>query len=264
MSVPEINGAANVAMGVANSASKIVVDFYYRLNGPFYSALANDDNQAMRKIVKARGPNIMLKYKKRIALDKIGTVKCYGQPIALALLHCALKRSKATLSCVKELIRQDVNAATSGVWFCDGTGTDQKILTTLQLAAACEGDEYLKEMLDAGADINGRNCRNSTALTIAAEWDNFKGVRLLLSRGSGHIDVDAMDDDGMTALMWACINDNKDIAEALINAGASINTMGRLGPTAGMLGSEASATVGHMDFVDHNRLCCRKSPVAPR
>lgn len=224
----------------AHAFGQVAAGIKYRLSMTFYKALACDDVNQIRKIVEMRGANKVLEYNRSISLDYVGNVRCRGQLIALALLHRATNHSASTLNCVKELIRLDANVATSGVWHRRADGKDRLLFTTLQLAAMCNDDRYMRVVLKAGVDINVKNDRGSTALAIAAERGNVDGVRLLVSLKWCNVDVDAMDDDGKTALMLACAQGYVDIATTLVNAGADVNVRARLGPTAGMCGHEVN------------------------
>lgn len=60
----------------------------------------------------------------------------------------------------------------------------------------------------------------------------MREVKALIESGA---DLDATDDDDMTALMVAAINNASDVANALIEAGADVNAKDRYGRTAFML-----------------------------
>lgn len=64
-----------------------------------------------------------------------------------------------------------------------------------------EDVETLRILLDGGADPNGRNENNNTALTYAAEAGRAESLKILLEVPG--IDVNAIDNDGDSALLCA-------------------------------------------------------------
>jgi len=61
-------------------------------------------------------------------------------------------------------------------------------------------------------------------LIDAAKHNDAKSVRALIAQ---HVDVNAAEPDGSTALHWAALRDNFDIADALITAGANVKAATR-------------------------------------
>jgi ankyrin repeat protein len=77
----------------------------------------------------------------------------------------------------------------------------------------------VKVLLDAGANVNHRDHRGSSALIVAALECNVEVLRMLLDAGA---EVDAADSDGTTALMLAAArHDNAPMVELLLARGAS-------------------------------------------
>jgi ankyrin repeat protein len=66
-------------------------------------------------------------------------------------------------------------------------------------------------------------------LIKASEYNYLEKVKQLLEEGA---DVNAKDDFGKTALMWACEYGYKEIAELLIEKGADLNAQDKYGLTA--------------------------------
>src|ERR1041385_7204125 len=60
----------------------------------------------------------------------------------------------------------------------------------------------------------------------AAQRNNIETVRSLLKQG---VDVNASQGDGMTALHWAALNGNADIARMLLYGGANVKATTRDG-----------------------------------
>ncbi|MGH9764929.1 MAG: ankyrin repeat domain-containing protein, partial [Blastocatellia bacterium] len=66
-------------------------------------------------------------------------------------------------------------------------------------------------------------------MTAVGEGDNVKGAELLLDRG---VDVNAVNDDGDTALMNAAVYGSQLCVELLIRRGANVNARNKQGMTA--------------------------------
>ncbi len=89
--------------------------------------------------------------------------------------------------------------------------------TYLQFFAKIGLNEYIKELLNQGADINGKSKGNDTALKVASEMGHVETVRLLLVNG---VDVNEKDNNGYTALKLAAMRGHAEVAKLLINNGA--------------------------------------------
>jgi uncharacterized protein len=89
--------------------------------------------------------------------------------------------------------------------------------------AASNGNAQIVEMLiQAGADPNAKSSGGEPAIMTATRSGNVEAVRVLLKHGSR---VNEREDwKGQTALMWAAAYNDADVAQALIEAGADVNT----------------------------------------
>jgi ankyrin repeat protein len=84
--------------------------------------------------------------------------------------------------------------------------------------AGCGATTELQELLDKGAQINGKNVHGLTALMMASQNGHIGAVQFLLSRGA---DVNAKDKDGDTALKLATqYGPHPEVQDLLRKAGA--------------------------------------------
>lgn len=93
------------------------------------------------------------------------------------------------------------------------------------LDAARFGDTWaLSNMAFSGQDLNARNERGNTALHAALIEPNIESIRWLVRQPG--IDLNARNAVGETALMQAIIHGHREIAMALLDAGAEVNQTG--------------------------------------
>lgn len=97
------------------------------------------------------------------------------------------------------------------------------------LRAARSGDAELKALLSKGVNINAIDNDGETALMEAADSRNAEAVRVLIANGAN---VNAADEDGETALMIAADEGNVEAVRLLIEAGANLNARDEDGETA--------------------------------
>jgi hypothetical protein len=113
----------------------------------------------------------------------------------------------------KELQRgEDVNASDESGW------------TALMVAAVTSQRHSVLELLDAGAQVDQRDHHGNSAL-LGAAADRFSDlhaaaetIAILLTRGAS---IEATDDRGATALMWAARAGNPESVKVLLQAGAN-------------------------------------------
>jgi len=101
--------------------------------------------------------------------------------------------------------------------------------------------EELKNALP-GNDINAMDSRGSTALIIAAYYNNAEAVKVLLNAGA---DTDLQDGMGNTALMGICFKGYPQIGKILLDHGVAVDTPNGNGATA----LTFAATFGHTDLI---------------
>lgn len=92
----------------------------------------------------------------------------------------------------------------------------------------CKPD-IVEALLENGADVNVRN-EGRTSLQHAA-WMGYTDIVSVLLQDP-IIDLDAIDDDGNTALHLSVFNDCKDVYEMLIDAGTDVSIVNKEGETA--------------------------------
>ena len=91
--------------------------------------------------------------------------------------------------------------------------------TFLELCGYCSAED-VKCAIEAGVDVNAKNNDGVTALMVAAINNTADAVNALISAGA---DVNAKDNGGWTALMRAADHNTADVVNALIQAGADVN-----------------------------------------
>ncbi len=113
------------------------------------------------------------------------------------------------------------NAVKSGanVEARDGGGT-----TPLGLAVASGNVAMVRLLIDHGADVNARQ-QGKTPLMLV---DHADVAALLIERGGA---IDAVSDDGLTALMFAAAAGRADLAALLLERGARADVRDRSGKT---------------------------------
>lgn len=135
--------------------------------------------------------------------------------------------------------KSGVEAAEEEYKKCFGKGKIDRQL----LEAVKEGDtESVKELLGKGADVNAKDEDGGTALMWAAAKGNKDIVKKLLAQEA---DVNAKSQTGKTALIAAAEKDQTEIAKDLMQAGAEVNTKDRNGRTALMW----AAYKGHPEVI---------------
>lgn len=118
-------------------------------------------------------------------------------------------------------------------------------LQALLFEAARGGrDDVIPALLQAGADLEGRDARGFTALVLASYNDQLSTTALLLDAGAV---ADGTGEDRVnTALMGVAFKGYAGIARLLLDRGADVNRTNGVGQTALMM----AALFGHMPIVD--------------
>ena len=106
--------------------------------------------------------------------------------------------------------------------------------TALFVAARSNNPEAVKLLIDAGVNVNARNDEGQTALMTIVAAGSFEKVKTLIERGA---DTSLIDDDGRTALMLAAFNEDPRVTEFFLN-GSKIDARDNDGDTALLFASE--------------------------
>jgi ankyrin repeat protein len=96
-------------------------------------------------------------------------------------------------------------------------------------AAAIGNLAGVRQFLEQGADVNAKDELGRTALIWASYNEHTDTVKLLIEKGA---DINARDSDGQTALIWAVTNSKTALAKFLIEKGADVNIRNNRGETA--------------------------------
>ena len=105
----------------------------------------------------------------------------------------------------------------------------------LFMAARNGNIELLNLLLSYGADASAKSSvRNRTALMEAVRRRKGEAVKALLT---AYPDVDAVDWEGYTVLMFAAISGQHDIVNILVTHGADVNVKNKFGSSALMMAS---------------------------
>ena len=103
------------------------------------------------------------------------------------------------------------------------------LAATIQDAAKSGDIAALKQLIAAGANVNAKDQYGGTALMYAAIHDNAAAVDLLLNN---HADINATTGDGVTALELAAHYGDAQAARQLVTRGANVNLRAGDGSTA--------------------------------
>jgi len=134
------------------------------------------------------------------------------------LLLSAFISNKKSLAHALLLLGSDVHAAN----YDEGT-------TALHYAVSYGCVEIVRDLIEAGADVNAKKNNGDTALSIAVLRNRVDIVPMLIEAG---VDVNVKYSEGTTVLHWAAEFNNVKILRVLIGAGADVNANDSDGDTA--------------------------------
>jgi len=104
-------------------------------------------------------------------------------------------------------------------------------------------------LIKEGADVHAHNENGWTALTLAVTQDKLEAVKFLVV--DMHANVDWLENDGWSPLMFAANNNYFEIAELLVNNGADIGQMASNGADAVTLARD-HGFLGLLDLLLNN------------
>ncbi len=122
----------------------------------------------------------------------------------------------------------------------------------LVVAAQNRDREAVRSLLQQHMDVNAAQADGATALAWASHWDDLEMADLLIRAGAN---VNAANDYGITPLSLACTNGSSAMAEQILKAGANPNAAQWTGETAFM----TCARTGAVDAV--KAMLARKADV---
>lgn len=103
----------------------------------------------------------------------------------------------------------------------DVNATDRRGVTPLQAAIEHGELDIARFLIEKGADVNERDVRGWTLLALASALGRPDIIELLLSHGAGVNERDDIDD---TALHWACTYAHPGAVRLILSHGADANT----------------------------------------
>lgn len=137
------------------------------------------------------------------------------------------ENSKELISKIKSLNIQDVrNLLEAGA---DINSKDELKYSALIYAVMCNHIPMVELLIGKGADVNWRDNIGVTALMHATFVRNIKIAELLIENGAN---LDLQDKSGLTALMQATIRADMKMVKLLIRKGANTNLQDKDGWTA--------------------------------
>jgi hypothetical protein len=156
---------------------------------------------------------------------------------------------------VSVTLERRVGVDSKGEWtFLPSGDMNLDLVLALQLSL----EDRIKELLNNGADVNGRTRHGTSPLLTAIQRRDSKIVNLLLERGA---DVNQKDPDGWTPLMYALdFKGNMEIAEELLRRNAEVNARAANGDTALIIAVARSQGLTRMV----EQLLCRRADVNVR
>lgn len=95
--------------------------------------------------------------------------------------------------------------------------------------------KQVKKLIKSGADVNAKDDEGKTALMWASMYGHNDMIKFLIKNGA---DVNAKDNNGNTALMFASKYGHDDIVKLLTEAGADANIKNNEGKTAADIAAE--------------------------
>jgi len=107
---------------------------------------------------------------------------------------------------------------------------DKKGKTLLiEMATELDGCDYIPHLIHAGSEIDAKDDLGKSALIYAAIRGRYPSAMQLLMQGA---DKNLVDNSGMTALTWAALNGRTSIVDILVGMGADVTICDEEGKSA--------------------------------
>jgi hypothetical protein len=197
----------------------------------FFTALQADDIASVREmLLRQKKKHHKRRQEKLKTVDQATPMmNCCDQHAELSPLLVACRRGNAEM--VRLLLENDANVGTRDsygntglIWACrfHHNTVMEVLLETTQIQVDDAKD-------DLQGLVNACNDAGETALLLACQYNNLRGVQLLLAH---HARVDVVDKKGMTPLLRAAAWSRHDIIHSLIQQGAAnVNEVDENGDT---------------------------------
>ena len=117
----------------------------------------------------------------------------------------------------------------------DVNGKNNNGWSAVMIAASRGNLEMLKLLIEKGAAVDEKNAQGQTPLIFAAHWGHTDVVRVLIDQG---VNLDLKMNDGWTALIDSITMDHTEVARILIKSGADLNAKSNEGWTALMAAAD--------------------------
>ena len=142
----------------------------------------------------------------------VGALRSFFEcPFPDHLSPIMLAARDGAINCVRYMLR----------WWPDLCRTDNTGLTALHHACNSDNDEIVKLLLNGGASVDSCSTSVSTPLCVAAMKGNRKIMAILLEAGADINGKDLLFCE--SPLSWACMANQRWAASFLINGGAHVN-----------------------------------------
>ena len=157
---------------------------------------------------------------------------CGTVPLMLAVQRNDAMSIRLLLNAGADVNIQDSGGKTALMFAVENSGANSFVLFEAKddlFETSDENMKCLRTLLEAGADVNIVDNNQNTALMYAAKWGNHDCVKMLLT---AETDVNKLNKKGETAVICAAKENHEACMELLLKSGADVNTQDNRGCTA--------------------------------
>ena len=157
---------------------------------------------------------------------------CGTVPLMLAVQKNDKMAIRLLLHAGADVNIQDQEGKTALMFAVENSGTNSFVLFEAKddlLETSDENMQCLRILLQAGADVNIVDNNQNTALMYAVKWGNPDCVEMLLTAETG---VNKLNKKGETAVICAAKENHEGCMKLLLQSGADVNTKDKRGCTA--------------------------------